>query len=113
MVGKQRAVITITEHAIARLRHLLSKTPQFEYVRLGVRRRGCSGLSYTLDYTNEREQFDELVERDGVRVLIRPNALLSVVGTEMDFCTDRLRSEFVFRNPNAKGECGCGESFVL
>ena len=103
----------MTEQAIARLRHLLSKPPHFEYVRLGVHRRGCSGLSYTLDYANAREKFDELVEQDGVRVLIRPNALLSVVGTEMDFCTDRLRSEFVFRNPNAKGECGCGESFVV
>ena len=58
-----------------------------------------------------RGKFDELVESDGVKVIIDPGALMHVIGTKMDFVTDRLRSEFVFENPNAKGECGCGESF--
>eukprot|EP00238_Polyblepharides_amylifera_P000543 CAMPEP_0196571976 /NCGR_PEP_ID=MMETSP1081-20130531/2103_1 /TAXON_ID=36882 /ORGANISM="Pyramimonas amylifera, Strain CCMP720" /LENGTH=66 /DNA_ID=CAMNT_0041889127 /DNA_START=436 /DNA_END=636 /DNA_ORIENTATION=+ len=66
-----------------------------------------------MSYTNQKGKYDELIEQNGVRVLIDPGVLMHVIGTEMDFVTDRLRSEFVFNNPNSKGECGCGESFTV
>eukprot|EP00959_Pyramimonas_sp_CCMP1952_P170676 3566787-Pyramimonas_sp.AAC.1 len=108
----QKAALTLTETAVNRLKTLLTKRDS-EFIRLGVKKRGCNGLSYTMTYTNSKAKFDELVEQDGVRVLIEPGVLMHIIGTEMDFHTDRLRSEFVFNNPNSKGECGCGESFTV
>mmetsp|Transcript_28194 Transcript_28194/g.61796 ORF Transcript_28194/g.61796 Transcript_28194/m.61796 type:complete len:129 (-) Transcript_28194:275-661(-) len=108
----RKAALTLSETAVDRLRNLLTKRDS-EFIRLGVKKRGCNGLSYTMSYTNSKQKFDELVEQDGVRVLIDPGVLMHIIGTEMDFLTDRLRSEFVFNNPNSKGECGCGESFTV
>jgi len=68
-------------------------------------------MSYTMDYAEKPPVGDELVKKAGVNVYVDPKALMHVIGTEMDFVEDRLKSEFVFSNPNAKGECGCGESF--
>ena len=108
----QKAAVTLTSNAVERLKTLLTKRDS-EFIRLGVKKRGCNGLSYTMTYTNSKQKFDELVEQDGVRVLIEPGVLMHIIGTQMDFHTDRLRSEFVFNNPNSKGECGCGESFTV
>lgn len=82
-------------------------------VKIDVKRRGCNGYSYVMDYVKKEDinKMDEVVEDKGVKVVIDNRALLFVVGTEMDFIDNEIKSEFVFNNPNAKGTCGCGESF--
>lgn len=106
------AALEVTPAAADKIRHLLSlRTPRAEGVRIGLRTRGCNGMAYTLNYANEASAFDEKVEIEGAKVFIDPRALMHIVGTKMDFVDNDLVSEFVFHNPNAKGKCGCGESF--
>ena len=104
--------MTVTPAAAARIQALLSKRGKPSLgIRVGVRSRGCSGLTYTLEYADEKGKFDEVVEAEGVTILIDPKASMFIIGTEMDFVEDKLQSGFTFRNPNEKGRCGCGESF--
>jgi iron-sulfur cluster assembly protein len=105
-------LMSITEAAAERVRELMDKRgkPTFG-VRIGVRTKGCSGLSYTLEYADDKAPTDEVVEAHGVRLLVDPKASLFLIGTEMDYEIEKLKSGFVFRNPNEKGRCGCGESF--
>ena len=80
-------------------------------IRIGVRTKGCSGLSYTLEFADKQELMDEVVETEGLKLLIDPKASLFLIGTEMDYEEEKLKQGFVFKNPNEKGRCGCGESF--
>merc|ERR1711973_88312 len=108
-----RAALTLTPSAVNRIRDLVSSNPGCIGLRIGVKKRGCNGLSYTLDYTAEKPKFSEEVEQDGVRIFIDSKAQLTLLGTEMDFQEDKLAAEFVFNNPNITGTCGCGESFTV
>ena len=104
--------MNVTEAAADRVRALIeSRGKPTAGIRIGVRSKGCSGLSYTLEYADEQTSFDEVVEAHGVRLFIDPKAMMFILGTEMDYVEEQLQSGFVFRNPNEKGRCGCGESF--
>ncbi|ALC48426.1 l-1-G0136 [Drosophila busckii] len=108
-----RAALTLTPAAVHRIKTLLQDKPEVIGLKVGVRQRGCNGLSYTLDYANQKDKLDEEVLQDGVKVFIDKKAQLSLLGTEMDFVESKLSAEFVFNNPNIKGTCGCGESFSM
>jgi iron-sulfur cluster assembly protein len=107
-----RQAMTVTAAAAERIQALLAKRGKPSVgIRVGVRSRGCSGLTYTLEYADEKGKFDEVVQDKGVTILIDPKATMFIIGTEMDYVEDKLQSGFTFRNPNEKGRCGCGESF--
>ena len=107
-----KQAMTVTEAAAQRIQQLLEKRGKPSVgIRVGVRSRGCSGLTYTLEYADEKGKFDEVVQANGVTILIDPKATMFIIGTEMDYVEDKLQSGFTFRNPNEKGRCGCGESF--
>ncbi|KAI5791671.1 iron sulfur assembly protein 1 [Peziza echinospora] len=108
----RKAAMTLTPSAITQLRDLLN-SPDPKLIRVGVKNRGCSGLAYHLEYTDKPGKFDEQVEQDGVKVLIDSKALFSIIGSEMDWVEDKLSARFVFKNPNIKEQCGCGESFMV
>ncbi|KAG1662147.1 hypothetical protein FOA52_011020 [Chlamydomonas sp. UWO 241] len=107
----KKTVVELTDAAAARIKELL-ETRHKAFLKFGVKRRGCSGLSYTINYADDKAKYDELVEDKGVRILIEPTAMMSLLGTRIDYHQDKLRSEFTFTNPQAKGTCGCGESFT-
>jgi len=110
----KKAIMSVTPAAATRLETLMAgqKDPDTVGVRVGLRQRGCNGLTYTMDYTKEVKKFDEVVEVDGgLKVVIDSKAVMFLIGTEMDFVTNEIVSEFVFNNPNKKSECGCGQSF--
>jgi iron-sulfur cluster assembly protein len=104
----------LTDRAAARVRSILAeKGAGTAGLRIGVKKGGCAGMEYTMEWAAEQKPFDEVVERDGARVLIDPKAVMYLLGTEMDYKTDKLASQFVFSNPNQTSACGCGESVNL
>jgi iron-sulfur cluster assembly protein len=108
------SVVTLTEAAAARVREIMDGADKpYVGLRVGVKNGGCAGQEYTLDYAEAAAPLDEVVEDKGVKVLIEPKAVLFLIGTEIDFVTDRLASKFVFRNPNQTDACGCGESVTI
>ncbi|ORX70319.1 hypothetical protein DL89DRAFT_292966 [Linderina pennispora] len=90
-----------------------STQDQNKTLKIGIQGKGCSGNAYTLSWVDQAKKFDEKVTQDGVTVLIDSKALLTLIGTEMDWFEGKLASQFVFNNPNVKAACGCGESFLV
>ena len=105
--------ISLTNSAATRVKNFLEKRGRGVGLRIGVRKSGCSGYAYTIDYADAIEADDVVFDRDGVKVIIDPESLSLIDGTEVDFVKDGLNEAFKFRNPNVKGECGCGESFTV
>ena len=113
-MGTRLPVMRLTDAAATRIKELMAKSQQpIAGLRVGVKNGGCAGMSYTMEYARDVQSSDEVIEDKGVRVLIDPKAVLFLLGTEMDFKTDRLSSQFVFNNPNQTSACGCGESVQL
>ena len=107
-------VLSLTPAAIERVRSIMAaKGPAVAGLKIGVKKGGCAGMEYTMDWAQTVAKFDEVVEQDGARVIIDPQAVLYLLGTEMDWKVDKLSAQFVFNNPNQKSACGCGESVNL
>ena len=108
------AAVILTPSAEARITKLMAEAPADAIgVKLSTPRRGCSGLAYSVDYVTEAEKFDERIETPGGTFFIDGASVLYLVGSTMDWVEDDFAAGFVFENPNAKGACGCGESFTV
>lgn len=108
------AAVNLTPSAEARVADLMSKAPDGTVgVKLSTPRRGCSGLAYSVDYVSEAQPFDEKIETPGGTFFIDGASVLYLIGSTMDWREDDFTAGFVFENPNAKGACGCGESFTV
>ena len=114
MALPQFKAVTLTDAAANRVKDIIAKADRpIVGLRVGVKNGGCAGMSYTMEYAESVNSLDEVVEDKGVKVLIDPKAVLFLLGTEMDFQTTKLASQFVFNNPNQTSACGCGESVQL
>ena len=109
---KMKTTLTLSPSAVKRVRSLVERAEKPVLgIRVGVTNKGCSGHSYKVEYATEARPLEEVVEQDGVRVYIDPLALMFIIGSKMDFVESKFQSGFTFENPNAKSQCGCGESF--
>ncbi|KAA0970543.1 Fe-S cluster assembly scaffold SufA [Aureimonas fodinaquatilis] len=109
------AIMTLTDAAASRVRELVSARAQGgdAGIRIGVKKGGCAGMEYTIELAEQPNPGEDVVEKDGARVFVSPQAVLFLLGTVMDFETTVLRTGFVFNNPNQTSACGCGESVEL
>ena len=105
--------ITLTPAAAERVRHFISERGHGVGLRLGVRKTGCSGFAYVVNYADKVQDSDRVFASQGVQVLVDTDSLALIDGTEIDFVRHGLNEAFRFRNPNVRGECGCGESFSV
>ena len=108
-------LLSITNDAANQIKKIISEAPKgVDSVVVGVDKSGCSGYSYKLDFANSSDLKEfEKIDKDGAKVLIDPKATMFLLGSIMDYKTDKLSSRFVFENPNEKSTCGCGESFSI
>ena len=107
-------VMRLTDAAAERIKAVMSRADKpVAGVRVGVKNGGCAGMEYTMEYADAVKPTDEVIEEKGVKLLIDPKAVLFLLGTEMDFKTEKLSAQFVFNNPNQTSACGCGESVQL
>ena len=108
----KKQVMQLTDNAAEQVKVLLAERGKPSMgIRVGVKSGGCSGLKYFVEYADEKNPFDEIIQDKGVTVLIDPKALMYLLGTQMDFVSEQFKSGFTFSNPNEKGKCGCGSSF--
>jgi iron-sulfur cluster assembly protein len=113
-VRERPAALTLTPAAEARIAELMTKAPEGTVgVKLSTPRRGCSGLAYSVDYVAEEKPFDEKIVTPGGTFYVDGSSILYLIGSRMDWVEDDFTAGFVFENPNAKGACGCGESFTV
>ncbi len=106
-------VLGLTDAAAARVREVMESKPDAVALKIGIKKGGCAGMEYTISWADSIGKFDEVVEDKGVKVVIDPSAVLYLLGTEMDWKVDKFSAQFVFKNPNQKSACGCGESVNL
>ena len=106
-------IVKLTEAAAERMKVIIAERGKpAAGIRLTVSSKGCSGMSYNLDYADEKISTDEIVQHRGITLFVDPKAVMFILGSEIDFVKDKLQSRFVFNNPQEKGRCGCGESFA-
>ena len=114
MAGSRLKLMSLTDAAAARIRFIMENAEKpIAAIRVGVKNGGCAGMSYTIDYAESLGPHEDVVEDKGVKVVIDPKALMFLIGTEMDYKTDKFTSQFVFNNPNETSACGCGESVAI
>lgn len=106
-------IMTLTDAAATRVREIMETKPEAVGLKIGLKKGGCAGMEYTLEWAEEAGKFDEIVEDKGAKIIIDPMATLYILGTEMDYQVDKLSAQFVFNNPNQTSACGCGESVEL
>ncbi len=107
-------IIKLSDNAANRIKEIMSKADNTAIgVRVGVKSGGCAGMSYIMEYAKDIKKNEEVIEDKGVKVLIDPNAVMYLLGTEMDYKIDKFSSQFIFKNPNETERCGCGESFKV
>jgi iron-sulfur cluster assembly protein len=106
-------VMTMTDAAVRRVNALMASNPNALGLKIGIKKGGCAGMEYTMAVAEQKGAHDEVIEQDGAVLLVEPSAIMYLLGTEMDYKTDKLASQFVFNNPNQRGACGCGESVNL
>ena len=105
-------IIKLSDNAASRIKEIMSKAEKNAIgVRVSVKSGGCAGMSYVMEYAKEAKKNEEVIEDKGVKVFIDSNAIMYLLGTEMDYKTDKFSSQFIFKNPNETERCGCGESF--
>ena len=107
-----KAAVTLTPAATRQIARLMAREGS-RGLRIGVKKGGCAGMEYTMDFVTADNPLDEVVEQDGARVMIAPMAQMFLIGTEIDYEVTRMSSKFVFRNPNETDACGCGESVTI
>ena len=109
-----KQIITLSDNAAQRIKEIMSKAESNAVgVRVGVKSGGCAGMSYIMEYTQEINPNDEIIEEKGVKLFIDSGAIMYLLGTEMDYKKEEFSSSFVFKNPNETERCGCGESFKI
>ncbi len=114
MARPRPKVVTLTDVAATRMAEIMADAEEnYIGVKIGVKNGGCAGMEYTMDYATNVAPLDEVVEENGIKILIDPKAVLFLIGAEIDYVTEKLSQRFVFNNPNQTDACGCGESVTI
>ena len=107
-----KQIISITDAAADQIKLLIKKRDRPTLgIKIGVKTGGCSGLTYTFEYAEQEGKFDEIINDKGVKILVDPKAVMYILGTMLDYADEKVKSGFIFTNPNQKSSCGCGKSF--